>query len=46
MGLTAAVAVLAAVLAAGAGVREATHTSRAPTLLTEGIAADPCAPQE
>ena len=46
VGLTAAVAVLAAVLAAGAGVREATHTSRAPTLLTEGIAADPCAPQD
>ena len=46
MGLTAAVAVLAAVLVTGAGVREAMHTSRAPALLTEGIAADPCAPQD
>ena len=42
MALTAAVAVIAAVLVTGAG---ALRTSRAPALLTEGIAADPCAPQ-
>ena len=38
-------AILAAVLVTGAGVRRVTPTSRAPALLTEGIAADPCAPQ-
>jgi glucoamylase len=43
--LTAAVALLAGVLVTGAGVRHAIHISRAPALLTEGIAADPCAPQ-
>ena len=37
--------VLAAVLVSGAGVRRVMHTSRAPALLTEGIAADPCASQ-
>ena len=46
MALTAAVAVLAAVLVTGAGVRTVMHTSRAPRLLTEGIAAQPCAPQD
>ena len=49
MRLTAAWALLAAILAAvlvtGAGVRRVMPTSRAPALLTEGIAADPCAPQ-
>ena len=48
--LTAAWALLAAILAVvlvtGAGVRRVMHTSRAPALLTEGIAADPCAPQK
>ncbi len=46
MALTAAVGVLAAVLVTGAGVRTVMHTSRAPRLLTEGIAALPCAPQD
>ena len=46
MALTAAVGVLAAVLVTGAGVRTVMHTSRAPRLLTEGIAAQPCAPQD
>jgi hypothetical protein len=44
--LTAAVAVLAAVLVTGAGVHMVMHTPRAPRLLTEGIAAQPCAPQD
>jgi len=44
--LTAAMGVLAAVLVTGAGVRTVMHTSRAPRLLTEGIAAQPCAPQD
>jgi glucoamylase len=39
------VAVLATLLVAGAGVRQAMRTARAPALLTQGIAADPCAPQ-
>ena len=38
-------AILATVLVTGAGVRRVMPTSRAPGLLTEGIAADPCAPQ-
>jgi len=44
--LTTAVAVLTGALVTGAGVRQAMHTSRAPALLTEGIAASPCAPQD
>ncbi len=46
MALTAAVGMLAAVLVTGAGVRTVMHVSRAPRLLTEGIAAQPCAPQD
>lgn len=37
-------AVLTAVLATGAGIRQAAPANRAPALLTEGIAASPCAP--
>ncbi len=43
--LAAAVAVLTAMLVTGAGVRQAVHADRTPALLTEGIAASPCAPQ-
>ena len=43
--MAAAVAVLTAMLVTGAGVRQATHADRTPALLTEGIAASPCAPQ-
>ena len=43
--MTAAVAVLSAMLVTGAGVRQAAHADRTPELLTEGIAASPCAPQ-
>ena len=46
MSAAVAVAVLTAALVAGTGVRQATHTFRAPALLTEGIAASPCAPQD
>ncbi len=44
--LTAAVAVIAAVLVTAAGAGKARHTSRAPALLTEGIAVNPCTPQD
>ncbi len=46
MALTAAVAVIATVLVTAAGAGKARHTSRAPALLTEGIAVNPCAPQD